>query len=129
MFLIRFLYLSSVVISESFPKPQFGNIEIYEVDISQNQENQYQNNPFLNFVSSGHQNNNYGNSGNSLNQNRPNLNNQEQYLTCDHYWSYQNDFNEKWGLITIPDPFYNKSILRITLSLAARLSTVRFFLL
>lgn len=44
--------------------------------------------------------------------------------TCNNFWSYQFD-RENYGLITIPNPSYTKNELRIVLSLAARLQTVR----
>lgn len=45
---------------------------------------------------------------------------------CDGLWSYQNDYNGNYGLLSIPNPSYEKNLVRITLSLAARLSSVIF---
>lgn len=104
---------------EVFSKPQFDKIEIYEIDLSDNPTNhqQYQNNPFLSFINSGNQNN-------QNSQNQPNTVNVSPKSSCESYWSYQNNFNENWGQIVIPEPNYKKSVIRITLSLAARLITV-----
>lgn len=46
--------------------------------------------------------------------------------SCQSFWSYQNDY-ENWGLLTIPNPDYRKNILKINLSLAAQLPSVRHF--
>lgn len=117
MFLNKLL-LIAVINIEVFSKPQFENIEIYEVDLNQqqyqnnnNHHQQYQNNPFLSFVNSGNQNS----------QNQQNTVHVSPTSSCESYWSYQNNFNENWGQIVIPEPNYKKNVLRITLSLAARL--------
>ena len=112
MFLNK-VFLIAVINVEVFSKPQFENIEIFEIDSNHNPSNhqQYQNNPFLSFV----------NSGNRNSQNQQNTNYISPTSSCESYWSYQNNFNENWGQIVIPEPNYKKSVIRITLSLAARL--------
>lgn len=116
LFLIRF-FLIVLAISETFTIPQFDNIEVYEINLTRNQENQYQNNPFLNILTGNINNRQQNHQGNYQDNIHPSS-------TCDSFWSYENDHYEKWGLITIPDPSYQKSFIRIQLSLAARLSTV-----
>lgn len=102
MFFISF-FLISVTLSGALLKPQFDRIEVFEVDLNTNQE-EFQNNP--------------------LGQIQPSANPQAESTSCSSYWSYRNDF-ETWGLISIPEPSYQKNVVQITLSLAARLTTVR----
>lgn len=48
--------------------------------------------------------------------------------SCNEYFSYQNDFNGQYGLVSIPVPSGSSQIhLKVKLSLAARLSSVRSF--
>jgi hypothetical protein len=98
-----------LVLSLVRSEPQF--IQIYEIDLSDNQVTRapYQNNPFLS----------------SLNANQQDTSILPAISSCDSYWSYQNNFFEQWGQIKIPEPHYMKNVIRITLSLAARLNTVR----
>lgn len=119
--LIGFLIVSFSLTIGTLSKPQFENIEIYEVDLT---SNHYQNNPFLNSHSLSGNNNNQYSAVNKNHQDKDNLSNPQTLDSCDSYWSYQKDFDEKIGVITIPEPFYKKSFLRIQLSLAARLLTV-----
>lgn len=44
--------------------------------------------------------------------------------SCNDYWSLQTEFNEKFGVITIPNPDYRKIVLKIILSVAAQLPSV-----
>lgn len=46
--------------------------------------------------------------------------------SCDAYWSYQNDYYGKFGFLSIPNPDYRKSVVKVVLSVAARLNSVRF---
>lgn len=44
--------------------------------------------------------------------------------SCGTFWSINNDFDGQYGIITVPDPNYKKSVIRAVLSLAAQLPTV-----
>ena len=44
---------------------------------------------------------------------------------CSNVWSYNSDQSGNFGLVTINNPDYNKNVLKIKLSLAARLQSVR----
>lgn len=114
MFVIKALVLSVVILNESFAKPQFGIFDQFST---------YQNNPFLNSQQRFSQNYYQDNDFHNQNQRSSNYETSSS-SSCDSYWSYQNSFGTKSGLITIPDPYRPKSVIEIKLSLAARLSTV-----
>lgn len=44
---------------------------------------------------------------------------------CDQFWAYDSDYNGQYGLIRISRPDYRSSVLRIVLSVAVRLPSVR----
>lgn len=125
MFLIRFLAISAILISEVFSIPQHNTYEIFEIELDSPKGNQYQNNPFLSQPTSykPYQNNPFFDSPNNNNANHQTSSSSQ---SCDSLSSLQQDYNEKWGLITIPDPFYLKSVIRVSLSLAAKLQTVSY---
>lgn len=58
---------------------------------------------------------------------QPTSNYQTSSSACGSYWSYRSDSNGQFGLVTIPDPSYVKNVIRISLSLAARLPSVCTF--
>lgn len=125
----------AAAISSVFSDPQFGGFEIYEVDFQNgvphthhysqgNQPNYNHNHGDHNY---GNQNSNYQpGSGNREVYSQPaqGVSNQAVSTSCDNYWTYESDYNEQYGLITIPNPNYLKIVIRITLSLAARLPSV-----
>lgn len=110
---------TSLVISQ----PQFGSFvsnqysQVNHPNYNFNQADRYQNNPFLSY--------------------RPGVDNQDVYhqtpqeipdqlasTACDDYWTYQSNYNGPYGLITIPNPDYIKTVLRVTLTIAVQLSPV-----
>lgn len=48
--------------------------------------------------------------------------------SCNNYWSYQRNLDETFGRIVIPHPNYDQNIVNLELSLAAKLTSVRFTL-
>lgn len=42
--------------------------------------------------------------------------------TCSNYWSIQSDSNGKYGLLSIPNPDRSQNILKVQLTLAAKIS-------
>lgn len=150
---IGFLVISALTISLVLAKPQFGDFEIYE-SYPQNSvpnTNQYHQghknhnirnqdpNTIVNFINYDPQpqqsyqpqvQQNYQPQAQQSHQ----LQAQQQiYQTqslssssnsCNDYWSLQTEFNEKFGVITIPNPDYRKIVLKIILSVAAQLPSV-----
>lgn len=45
--------------------------------------------------------------------------------SCDQYWAYESDYNGQYGVIRISRPDYRSSVLRVVLSIALRLPSVR----
>lgn len=120
MHLISFFVASVVIFIDSASKPQFGNYD------------QFWHNPSVNFQPIFSQNyrtnkksNTFNSNDNFFTQNRQGTDYEEISSACSSYWSYQNDFSETWGRITIPKPFRQQSVIRIELSVGARLPTVR----
>lgn len=120
---IRLFVVSTILISLAVQsKPQIESYDIYQVDLHSIQPhmNRYQSNPFLNYRPE-----NNDNVENTFIQNKlqgsmsPPANS-----ACLSYWSYQSDLNENFGLITIPEPHYQKSVIRVMLSIAAQLPSV-----
>lgn len=61
---------------------------------------------------------------NSFNNLQPQYQSSGDFGSCSNFWSYQNDQYGSYGLVTIPNPNYNKNVLKIILSLAAQLPSV-----
>lgn len=117
---IKFIVISAIAIGLVIAEPQFEVYKILEVArqngiqtahfyTSPYASDRYQNHPFKTI---------------SAPVNKPELNFQSAVASCDDYWSYQIEPNEKSGLVSIQNPNYQKSFIRLTLSIAARLPSV-----
>ena len=103
--LIGFCFMNSVI-----SKAQYDDFQIIEIDA--NNPGHYASNPFLQSVLQNF-------------DTRPDK--QETNVVssgCDSFWRLENSYNGKHGIITIAKPDYRKSVLRIVLSLQARLPSV-----
>lgn len=135
---VKILVFLSVYLSVSLfvsGDPQLSNIILKPAE---NFFNALTGNYFTESTNDGHnerpQSSNYRPSSNynSNYQVEANYHQQPNYPTvtgsCSTFWSYNIDGNEKWGLLTLPNPSYTKNSLKVTLSLAAQLQTVSFLL-
>lgn len=129
---IKVLFITAISISLVRTEPQFGEkFDGYKLNgdsreiirqlsnghrVKQSTD-RYQNNIFLN--SQPVRNKDQANVQNQLpNNNRPSL------AACESFWSCQSEQNQINGFLSIPQPSHIKSVLRIKLSLAARLPSV-----
>lgn len=120
---IRFI-VNAITISLVFSEPQHGNYEsfdVFEIDTINGVPTTHRVNPGQNYNNHRYQSNPLSNPlANSDFNNR----NDQQSTSCDSFWSYQTDYTEKFGIISIPNPHYEKSVIRALLSVAERLPTV-----
>lgn len=121
---IRFV-VSAITISLVLSEPQFGNYEsfnVYEIDTNNGNPTSHRINPGQNYNNHRYQSNPLNNP--LANSDFDSRNDQQSSTSCDSYWSYQTDYTEKFGIISIPNPDYQKSVIRALLSVAERLPTV-----
>lgn len=122
--------LSRSQLSDLFIKPavNFANLltgNYFNKDGNNERQPQSQNNQIINYEQPNYQTNHQPQSNYQPQQNyqpQPSY----QSSMCDGLWSYQSDYTGNFGLLSIPNPSYEKNVLRITLSLAAKLSSVIF---
>lgn len=112
--------LASVLTLSSVASLQYGNYETYDGGMSHNHNfNGYPNNPYMNPTLNPM---NYNNNPYYSTNNRQTSNNI--LNSCEDYWSVLSDYNEIYGVLTIPSPDFRTIVIRVVLSLAAQLQTV-----
>lgn len=82
------------------------------------------NNEFSQQTSNYHQAPNYQSIPNHGSNYQPQSNYQSSSTACGGYWSYQNDYSGKSGLITIPNPSYTQNELKVSLTIPVQLNSV-----